>query len=155
MIKRLKKVIIPILLSIICGGICGKLVYEIYEPKAENAMSARKIYLIQAGAYSNYDNMISNTLVNNYIYYEDNDGLYKTVIGITENYDNIEKITSTYSGEVIISEYYSEDRELNKKIEEYDKKINDLTNKEEIKNIVMKMLTLYKDKEDSTLTKAS
>lgn len=155
MISKLKKVMIPIFLSVICGGICGKLVYDIYEPEVEEAIVGKKIYLIQAGAYSDYDSMINNTMVNNYIYYEDKDGLYKAIIGVTENYDNISKIVSTYSGEVIVSEYYSEDREMNTKIEEYDKKINEASNEEEIKKVVLETLTLYKDKEDNTLVKIS
>lgn len=155
MIKKLKKVMIPIFLSVICGSICGKLVYDIYEPKVEGSITGKKIYLIQAGAYSDYDSMIDNTLVNNYIYYEDKDGLYKAVIGITENYDNVSKIVSTYSGEVIVSEYYSMDSELNKKIEEYDKKIKDLEDKNEVKAVVLEMLTLYKDRDDSTLVRVS
>jgi len=151
MLKKIKKGIIPIFFAVICGGICGKLVCDIYVKDIGSKLESTKIYLIQAGAYSTYDNMVSNTNVNNYVYYEDNDGMYKAIIGITENYDNIEKISSTYNGEVIVSEYYSNDLELNKKIKEYDKRINELEDKGEIKNVVMEMLTLYKDKDDSTL----
>lgn len=155
MIKTIKKAIIPIFLSIICGGICGKLVYDIYEPEIESTMASKKIYLIQVGAYSSYDSMVNNTLVNNYIYYEDKDGLYKAVIGVTENYDNISKIASTYSGDVIVSEYYSSDNEMNTKIEEFDKKISEIDNTTEVKKLILEMLNLYKDRDDSTLIKIS
>lgn len=150
--KRIKKVLLPIFLSVICGSICGKLVYGIYDKELDKDINGEKIYLIQAGAYSTYDNMVNNTSLNNYIYYEDTDGLFKSIIGLTENYDNIEKIKNTYSEEVIISEYYSKDEELNKQIKEYDIKIKNSTNEEEIKTIVLEMLTLYKDT-DATLTK--
>ena len=149
--KKLKKVFIPIFLSVICGSICGRLVYGIYDKKLETDIHGEKIYLIQAGAYSTYDNMIKNTSFNNYVYYEDEDGLFKSIIGLTESYDNVEKIKNTYSKEVIISEYYSKDEELNKQIKKYDKELKVTTNKEEIQKIVLKMLTLYKDKE-TTLT---
>ena len=155
MIKKLKRVLIPIVLSIICGSVCGKLVYDIYEPSVKEVVMGKKIYLVQAGAYSNYDSMVDNTLVNNYIYYEDKDGLYKAIIGVTEEYDNISKIASTYSGEVIVSEYYSMDSEMNKKIEEYDEKISGISDSDELKSVVMEMLTLYKDNEDNTLVKVS
>lgn len=151
--KLLKKVFGPIFLSVICGSICGKLVYEIYDSNIESNINGEKIYLIQAGAYSTYDNMVDNTSVNNYIYYEDDDGLYKAIIGLTENYDNIEKITNTYGKDVIISEYYSKDENLNNKIKEYDKKISKSDNQDEVKNIVLEMLTLYKDNDNSTLVK--
>lgn len=148
--KKLKKVLIPIFLSVICGAICGRLVYQIYDKKLDDDLKGEKIYLIQAGAYSTYDNMVSNTSVNHYVYYEDEDGLFKSIIGLTECYDNIEKIKNTYTGEVLVSEYYSKDKELNLKIKEYDKKITKSTTDEEVKEIVLEMLTLYKDN-DSTL----
>lgn len=148
--KKLKKVLFPIFLSVICGAICGRLVYSIYDKKLDNDINGEKIYLIQAGAYSTYDNMVTNTLISNYIYYEDDDGLYKSIIGLTEDYDNIEKIKNTYKDNVVISEYYSKDKELNRKIKAYDQKIKNTTSEEAIKNIVLEMLTLYKDK-DTTL----
>lgn len=150
--EKIKKVITPILLSIICGSICGKLIYQIYDKKIDADIGGKKIYLIQAGAYSSYDNMVHNTSVSNYVYYEDNDGLFKSIIGLTEEYDNIDKIKNTYKGEVLISEYYSNDKNLNNKIEEYDSKIKNITDDEEIKKIVLEMLTLYKDN-NSKLTK--
>lgn len=149
--KRLRKVLVPIFLSVICGSICGSLVYQIYSQKLADDLIGEKIYLIQAGAYSSYDNMVNNTLVNNYVYFEDDDGLFKSIIGLTENYDNIEKIKNTYNGNVIISEYYSKNKELNQKIKEYDDKIKNETQKEEIKKIVLEMLTLYKDKETTLI----
>lgn len=149
--KKIKRGLVPIFLAVICGSICGKLVCDIYVDTASSNMKNSKIYLVQAGAYSTYDNMVSNTNVGNYVYYEDDDGLYKAIIGITENYDNIEKIKSTYKGNVIVSEYYSMDDTLNKKIEEYDKKISGLDDVVEIKKLVLEMLTLYKDNDDNTL----
>lgn len=150
--KKLKKVLFPIFLSVVCGAICGRLVYGIYDKKLETDIHGEKIYLIQAGAYSTYDNMVENTSINHYVYYEDEDGLFKSIIGLTENYDNIEKIKNTYSGNVLISEYYSKDKELNNKIKEYDEKIKKCESKEEIQKLVLEMLSLYKDNK-STLTK--
>lgn len=153
--RKLKKLLIPIFLSVICGSICGKLVYEIYTTNLTKELTGKKIYLIQAGAYSTYDNMIENTSINNYVYYEDSDGLYKAIIGLTENKSNIEKITKTYKESVIINEYYSKDKELNNKIKEYDQQLSTTTNEEEINKIVLEMLTLYKDTPNKTLTKIS
>ncbi len=141
----------PCLLSIICGAICGKLVYGIYDKELESNIYGEKIYLIQAGAYSDYDNMVKNTSLNNYVYYKDEDGLFKSIIGLTEDYDNIEKIKNTYSKEVIVSEYYSSDTELNKQIKEFDKKISEATSKEEIQTTVLEMLSLYKDKKTTLI----
>ena len=149
--KKLKKALISCLLSVICGTICGKLVFSIYDKKLTNDIYGEKIYLIQAGAYKDYDNMVKNTSLNNYVYYKDEDGLFKSIIGLTENKDNIEKIKKTYNQEVIVSEYYSNDKELNKKIKDFDVKIKQEENNEEIKKITLEMLNLYKDK-TTTLT---
>ena len=152
MIRKIKKVLFPIFLSVICGSVFGHLVYNIYDGELESVVKGEKVYLIQAGAYSSYDTMVSNTSLGNYVYYEDDDGLFKSIIGITGNASNIEKIKNTYDGEVIVSEYYSMDLELLKKIDEYDKKIEDSKDKNNTKKIVLDMLGLYKDK-DATLKK--
>ena len=149
--KKLIKVLFPCFLSVICGSICGKLVYGIYNQKLDEDLSGQKIYLIQSGAYSSYDNMINQTLLSNYVYYEDDDGLYKSIIGITEDKNNIDKIKNTYKNNTIITEYYSKDKELNKKINEYDKLLAKATTEEEIKKIIDETLKLYKDK-NTTLT---
>ena len=147
---KLKKVCIPCLLSIICGSICGKLVYGVYDKKIDEDLYGEKIYLIQSGAYENYDNMVKNTSLNHYVYYKDDDGLFKSIIGLTEDKNNIDKIKSTYQGDVIVSEYYSKDMNLNQKIKEFDDKISNTLEIEEVKKIVLDMLGLYKDK-NSTL----
>ncbi len=151
MIKQIKKVVTPIFLSIICGAICGRLIYQVYDKKLATDIVGEKIYLIQAGAYQSYDSMVHHTSISNYIYYKDQDGLFKSIIGLTENQKNIEKIKSTYQDKVIVSQYYSKDKELNRKIKEYDQKIAKTTNSDEVKKIVLEMLTLYKDNE-TTLT---
>ncbi len=153
MIKKIKRGLFPIALAIICGGICGKLVCDIYVDSASSQLESTKVYLVQVGAYSTYDTMVSNTNVGNYVYYEDDDGLYKAIIGITAEYDNIEKIKSTYSGEVVVSEYYSFDLELNEEIEKLDLQMSELEDVSEIKEVVMEALALYKDKEEATLVK--
>ena len=151
MIKKLKKVLIPIFLSVVCGAICGRLVYGIYDKKLDEELTGEKIYLIQSGAYSSYDSMVSNVLMSNYVYYEDDDGLYKSIVALTEDYNNIEKIKNTYSSNVYVVEYYSKDEDLNKKIKEYDLQLKQTSEQSKIKEIVANMLVLYKDK-NTTLT---
>lgn len=137
----------PILISIICGFVCAKLVYEVYDSKIEEDIKGEKIYLIQAGAYNSYDNMLKNTSISNYMYYEDDDGLFKSIIGITENKNNIDKIKNSYGKEVIVKEYYSKDEELNKKIKKFDQELENITDTKEIQKKVINMLGLYKNNE--------
>ena len=149
--KRIKKIVVPCFLSILCGCICGHLVYGLYDKKIESDFYGEKIYLIQAGAYSDYDNMVKNTTLNNYIYYKDDDGLFKSIIGLTEEKENIEKIKNIYGKEVIISEYYSNDLELNKNIKKIDKELKAAKESKDIQKLSLEILNLYKDKK-ATLT---
>ena len=153
--KRIRKVLISISLSIVCGSICGKIIYDIYSERMISDISGEKVYLIQSGAYSSYDNMVENTSFNNYVYYKDDDGLFKSIIGITENYDNIDKIVKVYGKEVIVNEYYSNDMKLNKKIKKFDREIESSKNQEEIKEHVLETLALYKDNKSTLIAIAS
>lgn len=150
----LKKAMIPIFLSIACGAICGKIIYKIYLGNTSLALGGNQIYLIQSGAYSSYDNMRASAIGYDYIYYEEDD-LYKTIIGVTKNKNNIEKIKKSYNGEVIINEYYTEDKELNNKLTEYDFLLLNEDNNDKIKEIIIKMLNLYKGDDNVKLTKVS
>ena len=151
-INQTKKVVIPVFISILCGGICGKIVYNIYDEN-DTFLTNNTMYLLQAGAYSSYDNMRANTMGNNYVYYED-DGLYKAIIGITSSYDNIEKIKNAYNGEVIVNEYYLNDIELSNKISKLDKELSKEEDSNNIKEIINSMLALYKE-ENINLTKVN
>ena len=150
----LKKAMIPVFLSIVCGCICGRVVYKIYLGDTKLAYDGNLIYLIQSGAYSSYDSMRSNTIGYDYVYYEEDD-LFKTVIGITKNSSNIEKIKKVYDGDIIISQYYTEDTYLNNKIIEYDNMLTKEEDNDKIKEIVIEMLNLYKGENDIKLIKIS
>ena len=152
--KKLYGFFTPILLSVIFGVFCGKIVYDMYDKKIEEDIGGKKIYLVQAGAYSSYDNMVKNSMLSNYIYYEDEDGLYKSIIGLTLDYDNLDKIKNTYKENVLVREFYSKDIDLNKRIEEYDRKVKNTTNNDEINDIIDKVLELYKGK-NNTLDKVN
>ena len=88
--KIFKDIFIPLVLSVVFGYVSAKLIYGVYEDDVVNKLSSSKLYLIENGKYLTYDNMREENNGNNYIYYKDDDG-YKTVVGITRDYDNIDK----------------------------------------------------------------
>lgn len=143
----------PIFLSVICGGVCGRLLFSIYEDKSVSILDSNIIYLLEDSSYDDYDSMKASSL-SNYIYYEDN-GKYNRVIAITKNKNNIKKIEKIYDREVNVKEYLLGDMEMNNKINEYDKKIEMCNNNEEIRNIVVEMLKLYKARDDIKMAKIS
>lgn len=150
----IKKAIIPVFLSIICGFVCGHFVYKIYLDGDMLSIDNNIIYLIQSGAYSSYNNMRANTIGYDYIYFEEDD-LYKTVIGVTKNKENIKKIKKVYDREVVVNEYYIENIDLNNKLISYDNILSKEDNEEEIKKIIIDMLNLYKGDDNIKLTKVS
>jgi len=151
--ERLKKIFIPIFLSVICGSICGRLLFSIYEEKAVDVLSSNSVYMLIDSSYDNYDSMKTSSL-SNYVYYEDN-GKYNAVIGITKNKDNIKKIKKVYNKELDIKKYLLSDKDIISKIDEYDRKIEKSNNEEEIKGVVLEMLELYKERDDIKMAKIS
>ncbi len=149
---KIKKTIISIVLSVVCGGLCGKLVYNIYQEKINNVFTSTKVYLLQTGAYSSMDSMKENSNLSSYIYYDDN-GLYKTVLAITKDKDNINKIKEAYDVDMVINEYYLDNEELNNKIIAYDSLLKEKNEKEEIKTIVNEMIDLYKENNNVKLVR--
>lgn len=145
--RKIRKMFLSLLMAIISGALCGRLVYSIYDKKIDEDINGKKLYLVQSGAYSSYDNMVNTNNISNYVYFKDSDGLYKSIVGITSDSANIEKVKNTYEGKVAVLEYYSSNKELNDKIGEYDSKIKNVEDANEVKNVVRDMLALYKDKD--------
>lgn len=141
--ERLKKIFIPIFLSVICGAMSGKLLFSIYEEKGVSLLSSNSVYMLIDSSYDDYDSMKASSL-SNYVYYKDN-GKYTAIVGITRNKDNIKKIEKIYNKNLEVEEYLLNNEDILSKINDYDRKIDSTNNSEEIKEIVIDMLKLYKD----------
>ena len=151
--KILKSYLIPLIISVLFGFVSAKLVYCVYNDSVEKRLSSSKLYLIENGKYLSYDNMREENNGNNYVYYKDDDG-YKTVVGITNDYDNVEKIKSLYSDSVKVEEYYISRELLNDKQSEYDILLNNTNDIYEIKEVVDNILNLYRDEDTIKLVLA-
>lgn len=151
---KIKKIVTPIFLSIICGAVCGRVMFSIYEDKGSSILNSNLIYLLEDSSYDDYDTMKASTINTNYIYYEE-DGKYKAVIAMTKDEENIEKIKDAYDKELKISKYLLNDIDINNKLEEYDTKLKETINKEEIRGITIDMINIYKGLEDIKMVKIS
>ena len=98
--------------------------------------------------------LVREEKVNNYIYYEEN-GKYNTVIAMTKNRDNIDKIEKAYNKDFKIVEYLLSDDEINNKLDEYDKKIGNTSDNNEIKLLVEELNGIYKGRDDIKMVKIS
>lgn len=152
--KKINKIVVPIFLAVFCGFLCGRLMFSIYEEKGSSVLDSNIIYLLEDSTYNNYEEMKANTLSSNYIYYED-DGKYNVVVALTKEYDNIEKIEGVYNKELKVSRYLLNNNEIISKLDEYDRKLKETTSSEEIRNIIIDMINVYKDKEDIKMAKIS
>jgi len=151
---KIKKVVTPIFLSTLCGCVCGRVMFSIYEDKGSNILNSNVIYLLEDASYDDYDSMRTSTISSNYIYYEDG-GKYKRVVAMTKSKDNIEKIRSVYDSKLTINEYLLNDDDINNKLEEYDIKMVKASKDEEIKDIIMEMINVYKGLENIKMVKIS
>lgn len=152
--NKLKKIVVPIFLSVFCGFVCGRLMFSIYEDKGSNVLNSNVIYLLQDSSYSDYETMKASGVSANYIYYEE-DGKYNMVVAMTKNKNNIEKIKEVYGKDLKVTEYLLGDDSINDMIDEYDIKLGSTTGGEEIKKIIIDMINIYKDREDVKMAKIS
>lgn len=101
------------------------------------------LYLLQIGAYKNYDNVAKNTRdLENYIVHEEDD-LYKIFVGASLSEEVIETLIHTYQ---INNSYKKElklkDYELINKLEKYDKIIKSVENKEALDKVIKEELKI-------------
>ncbi len=150
--KFLNKIVVPIIISILCGYMSGKFIYNLYMENNDSILKNNTVYLIESADYQTYDNMRLFSQNNNYIYYQDN-GKYKTVVGITKNQDNIKKISQVYEEDLKVSKYYLNDTNLNNEITNNDDLLLEANTREEIKSIINETLSLYKENNNVKLTK--
>ena len=152
--KFIKKVVIPIFISILCGFVCGRVMFGIYEDKGSDILDSKVVYLLLCDTYNDYESMKASSISNDYIYYED-EGNYNAIVALTKNRDNIDKIKKIYGKELTAVEYLLKDDEMNNRISEYDKEIESADSDDVIVEVVSKMISLYKDKEDVKMFKIS
>ena len=142
--KIVKGVFIPVFIAIILGYIGGVFVYKTYKDNLYDSLTSSRLYLIENGEYDSIDDMREENSGNSYVYYKDDDK-YKSVVGITKNYNNIEKIKSLYTDTLSVLEYYVASDILDSKQDEYEKRLNDTNDLKEVKEAVDNILNLYRN----------
>ena len=146
----IKKVFTPIIMGVILGSICAKIAYKIYSDDLENKFSTKKVYILEYGTYNTFDNMKEDNNQNNYIYYIDNNQ-YKSIVGITKNENNIEKIKKLYNTDLKVKEFYIEEKEINEKQDEFDQKLSNSTKEEDTRKLLDDIINLYKEDDNMRL----
>ena len=132
--KIIRSVFVPVFIAIILGYIGGRFVYTTYKDNLYDTLRSSRLYLVENGEYDNILDMREENSGNSYVYYKD-DNKYKSVVGITKDYDNIGKIKSLYDS----------------KQDEYEKKLNSASDILEVKEAVDNILNLYRSDESIKL----
>lgn len=148
--KIVRSIFIPIIIAILFGLISGRFVYRTYKDNLYNNLTSSRLYLLENGIYDSVENMREENSTNNYIYYKDNDK-YKTVIGITNNYNNIDKIKKLYNDNISIEEYYIGSNNLDSRQIEYEKILSSTNDLKEVKEAVDNILNLYRSDDNIKL----
>ena len=138
-----KNVIIVIVLGILTGFLFGNLIYKNYSG-IEYLNEDGNIYYVQYGVYTSQDAALSNASnLDNYLIQEMDDKYY-VYLGVTTNYNTALKIQNLYNEQdihtYIRSDYVSNSETLNK-LKEYDLKLEDLEQEEEIKDVIKEIFS--------------
>lgn len=138
-----KNIIIVIVLGILTGFLFGNLIYKNYSG-IEYLNEDGNIYYVQYGVYTSQDAALSNASnLDNYLIQEMDDKYY-VYLGVTTNYNTALKLQNLYNEQdihtYIRSDYVSNSETLNK-LKEYDLKLEDLEQEEEIKEVIKEIFS--------------
>ena len=150
--KIINGVVVPAVIAIFIGFILGKYVFKTYRDNLYDELRSSRLYLVESGEYDTIDEMREENISNNYIYYKENNK-YKTVVGITNKYDNVDKIKSLYSNSLNVLEYYIPNDSLDNRQIEYDNKLLVTEDGGEVREIVDNILRLYRENDSMRLIK--
>ena len=150
--KIINGVVIPTVIAVFIGFILGKYVFKTYKDNLYDELRSSRLYLLESGEYDTIDEMREENNSNNYVYYI-KDNKYKTVVGITNKYDNVDKIKSLYSNRLNVMEYYIPNDSLDNRQIEYDNKLLVTEDGGEVREIVDNILRLYRESNSMRLIK--
>lgn len=148
--KILKGIFVPVFMAILVGFVGGRFVYKTYRDNLYDRFSSSRLYLIEKGEYDSIDLMREENSGNNYVYYKDNDK-YKTVVGITKKFDNVDKIKKLYSDNLSVMEYYVANDIIDSKQQEYDDELAQASDIQEVREVVDNILNLYRSDDNIRL----
>lgn len=142
------KIIIPTIVSLLVGSYLGYIIFNQY--KNNNIKTTfnenEKIYFLQQGVYSNFENIEKNTTqISDYIYFKDNEQ-YRVFVALTTNNDNAKKIKEIFNNknyDIYIKEMNISNKAFIEKLKQYDELISATTDEAVILGIVKQILNEY------------
>lgn len=140
--------IIPIIISILLGSFCGKLVFDQYQEKQLVFEEENTVYFLQQGVYSTEESVTNNTekLDSKVVVVED--GKYYVYVGITKDLDNATKINNLYKEKgynLYQKELQVDNYEFINQLEQYDILLNTASTNEEITAVLDTILASFEE----------
>jgi len=133
-----------LLLMILLGIIFAGFLILKYKNKDIDVLSTETVYLLQIGAYQNYENVVKVTkTLPSYVIIEE-DGKTKIIVGITKDNNNLEKLKKNYEN-IYIREEQIDNKEFLDYLTKYDYLLNETNNYETIEQINHKILNKYSE----------
>lgn len=133
-----------LLLMILLGIIFASFLILKYKNKDIDVLSTETVYLLQIGAYQNYENVVKVTkTLPSYVIIEE-DGKTKIIVGITKDNNNLEKLKKNYEN-IYIREEQIDNKEFLDYLTKYDYLLNETNNYETIEQINHKILNKYSE----------
>lgn len=150
----MKKNVILILSAIILGLYIGNSFLRQYKGNQNNkeniqvSMQTETLYFLQAGVYSNLDNVKKNSEKFKYYIYKQENDLYFVFIGITKKIDNANKLKEYYNNlgyDIYVKEYEVTNQAFLEVLAQYDQLLNQTTDSETYETLCNHILGKYEE----------
>ncbi len=142
----MKKIII---VSVLIGvGVSLFLYFNYKNNNNEELAINSKIYMLQIGAYKNYENVSKITKTLNSYVIEEQENLHHVYVGLTGNEKNIDKIKAFYEkngDNIYVRVKNIDNEEFMKKLSAYDYMISSAESKDAILTINKEILKTYEE----------
>lgn len=139
-----------IILCIIIGFSFSLLILFIYKKNNINNVEDAKIYLLQAGAFKDYDNAVKLTKsLQTYTVIKE-DMLYKVYVSVARSKTNAEKLKVFYNNmgnNIYIRVQIINDKKFNDILSKYDELISETNDKNTLLTLSRELLKKYKEME--------
>ena len=143
----MKKTFTFMLIAIILGGICGKILFTKYEETTSVFNEKENIYFLQEGVYSSLESLNRNTKDINKVIIKENNKYY-AYVGISKTKDGIEKIKDVYKNKgysTYIKEKNIVDEGFLTNLQQYDILLDSATTDDDILTIQEVVLSNYEE----------
>ncbi|NLA33826.1 MAG: hypothetical protein GX861_03090 [Tenericutes bacterium] len=140
--------LIPMVMAILIGYLCGEIVYTQYKQNIPTFNETNQIYFLQQGVYSNQESLNNHTKeLDQFLKIKENDKYY-VYVAITKETENAQKIKEIYNkkgNDIYIKQINVTNPDFISMLVQYDKLIANTNNINQILSIEKSVLSTYEE----------